>query len=195
MITNFNGTIVCASKYFDADEIRILYQKGVHDFGENKVQDFLKKVELLKDLDITWHFVGHLQSNKVKDMINHVSLLHTLDRFSVAKEIQKHANQSVNCLIQVNLTEEDQKSGVNPDNLDQFLLEIKKYDKINIVGFMTMGKLDDLEMTEIAFKKLDELANLYHLPYRSMGMTDDYEIAIKHHATHLRIGRKFKEML
>ncbi|MDY0339004.1 MAG: YggS family pyridoxal phosphate-dependent enzyme [Acholeplasmataceae bacterium] len=195
MITNFNGTIVCASKYFDADEIRILYQKGVHDFGENKVQDFLKKVELLKDLDITWHFIGHLQSNKVKDMINHVSLLHTLDRFSVAKEIQKHANQSVNCLIQVNLTEEDQKSGVNPDNLDQFLLEIKKYDKINIVGFMTMGKLDDLEMTEIAFKKLDELANLYHLPYRSMGMTDDYEIAIKHHATHLRIGRKFKEML
>ena len=195
MITNFNGTIVCASKYFDADEIRILYQKGVHDFGENKVQDFLKKVELLKDLDITWHFVGHLQSNKVKDMINHMSLLHTLDRFSVAKEIQKHANQSVNCLIQVNLTEEDQKSGVNPDNLDQFLLEIKKYDKINIVGFMTMGKLDDLEMTEIAFKKLDELANLYHLPYRSMGMTDDYEIAIKHHATHLRIGRKFKEML
>ncbi|MDD4194373.1 MAG: YggS family pyridoxal phosphate-dependent enzyme [Acholeplasmataceae bacterium] len=195
MITNFNGTIVCASKYFDADEIRILYQKGVHDFGENKVQDFLKKVELLKDLDITWHFIGHLQSNKVKDMINHMSLLHTLDRFSVAKEIQKHANQSVNCLIQVNLTEEDQKSGVNPDNLDQFLLEIKKYDKINIVGFMTMGKLDDLEMTEIAFKKLDELANLYHLPYRSMGMTDDYEIAIKHHATHLRIGRKFKEML
>ncbi|MDD3067728.1 MAG: YggS family pyridoxal phosphate-dependent enzyme [Acholeplasmataceae bacterium] len=195
MITNFNGTIVCASKYFDADEIRILYQKGVHDFGENKVQDFLKKVELLKDLDITWHFIGHLQSNKVKDMINHMSLLHTLDRFSVAKEIQKHANQSVNCLIQVNLTEEDQKSGVNPDNLDQFLLEIKKYDKINIVGFMTMGKLDDLEMTEIAFKKLDELTNLYHLPYRSMGMTDDYEIAIKHHATHLRIGRKFKEML
>jgi len=195
MITNFNGTIVCASKYFDADEIRILYQKGVHDFGENKVQDFLKKVELLKDLEITWHFIGHLQSNKVKDMINHMSLLHTLDRFSVAKEIQKHANQSVNCLIQVNLTEEDQKSGVNPDNLDQFLLEIKKYDKINIVGFMTMGKLDDLEMTEIAFKKLDELANLYHLPYRSMGMTDDYEIAIKHHATHLRIGRKFKEML
>jgi len=195
MITNFNGTIVCASKYFDADEIRILYQKGVHDFGENKVQDFLKKVELLKDLDITWHFIGHLQSNKVKDMINHMSLLHTLDRFSVAKEIQKHANQSVNCLIQVNLTEEDQKSGVNPDNLDQFLLEIKKYDKINIVGFMTMGKLDDLEMTEIAFKKLDELASLYHLPYRSMGMTDDYEIAIKHHATHLRIGRKFKEML
>lgn len=195
MIEHFNGTVVCASKYFTADELRVLYQKGIHHFGENKVQDFLKKQELLNDLDIKWHFIGHLQSNKVKDMINHISLLHTLDRLSVAHEIQKYARYPISCLIQVNLTEENQKSGVNPENLAQFLIEIKKYDKINIVGFMTMGKLDDLDKTEIAFKKLDELANFYNLPFRSMGMSDDYEIAIKHHATHLRIGRKFKEML
>lgn len=195
MIEHFNGTVVCASKYFTADELRVLYQKGVHHFGENKVQDFLKKQELLNDLDIKWHFIGHLQSNKVKDMINHISLLHTLDRLSVAHEIQKYARYPISCLIQVNLTEENQKSGVNPENLAQFLIEIKKYDKINIVGFMTMGKLDDLDKTEIAFKKLDELANFYNLPFRSMGMSDDYEIAIKYHATHLRIGRKFKEML
>lgn len=195
MIEHFNGTVVCASKYFSADELRVLYQKGVHHFGENKVQDFLKKQELLNDLDIKWHFIGHLQSNKVKDMINHISLLHTLDRLSVAHEIQKYARYPISCLIQVNLTEENQKSGVNPENLAQFLIEIKKYDKINIVGFMTMGKLDDLDKTEIAFKKLDELANFYNLPFRSMGMSDDYEIAIKYHATHLRIGRKFKEML
>lgn len=195
MIEHFNGTVVCASKYFTADELRVLYQKGVHHFGENKVQDFLKKQELLNDLDIKWHFIGHLQSNKVKDMINYISLLHTLDRLSVAHEIQKYAKHPISCLIQVNLTEENQKSGVNPENLAQFLIEIKKYDKINIVGFMTMGKLDDLDKTEIAFKKLDELANFYNLPFRSMGMSDDYEIAIKYHATHLRIGRKFKEML
>lgn len=195
MIEHFNGTVVCASKYFTADELRVLYQKGIHHFGENKVQDFLKKQELLNDLDIKWHFIGHLQSNKVKDMINHISLLHTLDRLSVAHEIQKYARYPISCLIQVNLTEENQKSGVNPENLAQFLIEIKKYDKINIVGFMTMGKLDDLDKTEIAFKKLDELANFYNLPFRSMGMSDDYEIAIKYHATHLRIGRKFKEML
>lgn len=195
MIEHFNGTVVCASKYFSADELRVLYQKGVHHFGENKVQDFLKKQELLNDLDIKWHFIGHLQSNKVKDMINHISLLHTLDRLSVAHEIQKYARYPISCLIQVNLTEENQKSGVNPENLAQFLIEIKKYDKINIVGFMTMGKLDDLEKTDIAFKKLDELATFYNLPFRSMGMSDDYEIAIKYHATHLRIGRKFKEML
>ena len=195
MIEHFNGTVVCASKYFTADELRVLYQKGVHHFGENKVQDFLKKQELLNDLDIKWHFIGHLQSNKVKDMINHISLLHTLDRLSVAHEIQKYARYPISCLIQVNLTEENQKSGVNPENLAQFLIEIKKYDKINIVSFMTMGKLDDLDKTEIAFKKLDELANFYNLPFRSMGMSDDYEIAIKYHATHLRIGRKFKEML
>ncbi|MBN2267883.1 MAG: YggS family pyridoxal phosphate-dependent enzyme [Acholeplasmataceae bacterium] len=195
MIDNFDGTVVCASKYFTADEIRVLYHKGIHDFGENKVQDFLKKKELLSDLNIHWHFIGHLQSNKVKDMINHISLLHTLDRISVANEIQKHAKDVISCLVQVNLTEEDQKSGVNPENLAEFLIEIKKYDKINIVGFMTMGKLNDQKETEIAFKKLDELSKFYKLPYRSMGMSDDYELAIKHHATHLRIGRKFKEML
>ena len=195
MINHFKGTVVCASKYFKADEIRVLYQKGIHDFGENKVQDFLKKYEVLSDLKIHWHFIGHLQSNKVKDIIDKITLLHTLDRISVANEIQKHANHKSSCLIQVNLTEEDQKSGVKPENLAQFLIEIKKYDKINVVGFMTMGKLDDQKMTEIAFHKCDELAEFYHLPFRSMGMSDDYELAMKHHATHLRIGRKFKEML
>ncbi len=195
MMDNFDGIIVCASKYFTADEIRVLYHKGIHDFGENRVQDFIKKKALLNDLNINWHFIGHLQSNKVKDMINDISLLHTLDRISVAIEIQKYANHVVSCLVQVNLTEENQKSGVNPENLAEFLIEIKKYDKINIVGFMTMGKLNDQKETEIAFKKLDELSKFYKLPHRSMGMSDDYELAIKHHATHLRIGRKFKEML
>ena len=195
MITNYEGTIVCASKYFSADEIRKLYQKGFRDFGENRVQDFLIKKEMLRDLKITWHFIGHLQSNKVKDLINEIDLLHTLDRLSVVKEIQKYAILPKNCLIQVNLTEEDQKSGVNPDFLPQFLLEIKKYDKINIVGLMTMGKQDDPIKTEQAFEKLDQLATNFNFPYRSMGMTDDYPLAIKHHATHLRIGRMFKSYL
>ena len=195
MIKDFHGTIVCASKYFNTDEIEKLYDLGVQDFGENKVQDFIKKHEKLSHLKIKWHFIGHLQSNKVKDMINKIDLLHTLDRVSVAYEIQKYAKHEVSCLVQVNLTEEDQKSGVNPENLAQFLIEIKKYDKIKIVGLMTMGKLNDEIKTELAFKKLDELATLYNLPFRSMGMSDDYTLAIKHHATHLRIGRKFKELL
>jgi pyridoxal phosphate enzyme (YggS family) len=186
---------VCASKYFDSNEIRKIHQKGFFHFGENKAQDLLRKKKELSDLEITWHFIGHLQTNKVKDIINEIDYLHTLDRPKLLDFIQTYRNQPISCFIQVNLTEEPQKSGIYPDKLNEFLLEIKKYDKINIVGLMTMGKDHDIEATDKAFKMLDELATLYHLPFRSMGMSDDDLIAIKHHTTHLRIGRKFKEFL
>jgi uncharacterized pyridoxal phosphate-containing UPF0001 family protein len=93
------------------------------------------------------------------------------------------------------LTEEDQKSGISPSNLAEFLKEIKNYDKIVVVGLMTIGKDQDDVKTEEAFAKLDELASSYALPYRSMGMSNDYELALKHHATHLRIGRKFLSII
>ena len=195
MMDLFLGTTICASKYFTDQEMRKLYQKGVLNFGENKVQDLLQKKELLSDLKITWHFIGHLQTNKVKEMINQIDYLHTLDRLNLALTIQKYANHKIKCFIQVNLTREDQKSGILAENLDQFLIEIKKYDKIEIIGLMTIGKDMDKEATESAFRLLDELSIQHKLPYRSMGMSDDHELAIKHHATHLRIGRKFKELL
>jgi len=195
MIKDFKGTVVCASKYFTDLEMRKLYQQGVFHYGENRVQDFLTKKTKLSDLNITWHFIGHLQTNKVKEMINEITYLHTLDRLNLADQIMKYANHKIKCFVQVNLTAEDQKSGILPENLDQFLLEIKKYDKIEIIGLMTIGKDLDMVATESAFMMLDLLASKYQLPYRSMGMSDDYELAIKHHATHLRIGRKFKELL
>ncbi|MBN2300278.1 MAG: YggS family pyridoxal phosphate-dependent enzyme [Acholeplasmataceae bacterium] len=195
MFEKYEGTVVCASKYFNTDQMTKLYHQGIFHFGENRVQDLLKKQSELADLNITWHFIGHLQTNKVKDMINQIDYLHTLDRLSLVKTIQKYAFKAVKCLIQVNLTEEDQKSGVLLENLDQFLLEIKKYDKIELIGLMTIGKDNDVEETDRVFAKLDELANKYQLPLRSMGMSNDYELAIKHHSTHLRIGRKFMEFL
>ncbi len=195
MFDNFLGIVVCASKYFTSSQIRLLNQKGVFHFGENRVQDLLAKQKDLTDLNIVWHFIGHLQTNKVKDMINHIDYLHTLDRLNLAESIQKYANKPIKCLIQVNLTNEDQKSGILPLNLEQFLIEIKKYDKIELIGLMTIGKDDDHVQTELAFKTLDELAKKYELPFRSMGMSNDYDLAIKHHATHLRIGRKFMELL
>ncbi len=187
--------VICASKYFDVDQIRTIYQQGYSDFGENKVYDMLEKMDHLKDLNITWHFIGHLQSNKVKDMINRIDLLHTLDRDSLLKVIQKHAIKPINCLIQVNIARETQKSGVLIENLDEFIAKIKKYDKINVIGFMTMGVHNDIDKTEIVFKKLYDLKQKYGYKYLSMGMTDDYKLAIKHHATHLRIGRLFKSMV
>jgi PLP dependent protein len=190
-----NKTIICASKYYDETQIRKLYSKGVFHFGENKVQDLLKKISNLSDLNITWHFIGHLQTNKVKDMINNIDYLHTLDRISLVQLIQKYRIKPLNCFIQVNMTKEDQKSGINPDNLEEFLIEIKKYDKINIVGLMTMGKDQDELETKKAFLGLLELKIKHQLDYLSMGMSNDYELAIKYQATHLRIGRKFIELL
>ena len=194
MITD-QAKVICASKYFTVEQIKKLYELGVRDFGENRVQDMLKKMEDLSDLPIVWHFIGHLQTNKVKAMINKIDILHTLDRLSLAQFIQTYREKPLPCFIQVNLTEESQKSGINPENLAQFFNDIKNYDKIEIIGFMTMGKDDDLLITEKAFRKLDELASLYQFPYRSMGMTNDYELALKYHATHLRIGRKFLEFI
>lgn len=195
MFEGYQGTVVCASKYFTASQMSVLFSKGVFHFGENRVQDLLAKQRKLADLKIIWHFIGHLQTNKVKDSINHIDFLHTLDRLNLAQSIQKYANKPIKCLIQVNLTDEAQKSGILLDNLEQFLLEIKKYDKIELIGLMTIGKDDDDVQTELAFKTLDELAMKYELPFRSMGMSNDYDLAIKHHATHLRIGRKFMELL
>jgi len=195
MFNSMDYVTICASKYFDTDQMRKLYDKSVFHFGENRVQDMLVKMEALSDLKVTWHFIGHLQTNKVKEMINRIDYLHTLDRLSLAQMIQKHATQPIKCFIQVNLTDESQKSGVYPSNLAQFLLEIKKYDKIKVVGFMTMGKDQDNQVTETAFETLYALSKTYQLPYVSMGMSNDYELAIKHHATHLRIGRRFLEIL
>lgn len=186
---------ICASKYFDVMQMRKLYDKGVRHFGENRVYDMLGKMAELRDLDMKWHFIGHLQTNKVKDMINQIHFLHTLDRISLAEAIQKYANHPIPCFIQVNLTDEDQKSGIAPDKVDQFLIEIKKYDKIEIIGLMTIGKDQDDKKTEEAFQTLDEIARKHGLKYRSMGMSNDYELALKHHATHLRIGRKFLSVI
>ncbi len=195
MIPNYSHTIICASKYFSADEIKTIYNQGYHNFGENRVQDFLMKKAYLKDLDITWHFIGHLQTNKVKRVINDIDVLHTLDSMHLAIAIEKHRKEVLPCFIQLNLTEEPQKSGILSANLTHFMNEMKKYVKIKPVGFMTIGKLNDAVETARVFSKLDHLADTYGLPFRSMGMTDDYELAIHHHTTHLRIGRKFKELL
>ncbi|MCK9235402.1 MAG: YggS family pyridoxal phosphate-dependent enzyme [Acholeplasmataceae bacterium] len=195
MIENFQGTIVCASKYFDGAQLRSIYEQGFHDFGENRTHVLLERKKELDDLSVIWHFIGHLQSNKVKTIINELDYLHTLDRLSLAKTIQKYRETPLKCFIQVNLTEESQKSGVDPNNLPDFLFELKKYDKIEVIGFMTMGKLDDKVVTERAFKQLKALQDTYQLPSLSMGMTDDYELAIQYGTTHLRIGRKFYELL
>ncbi|MFP4177933.1 MAG: YggS family pyridoxal phosphate-dependent enzyme [Acholeplasmataceae bacterium] len=194
-MSDIKRTTICASKYFSGEQIRRIYELGTHHFGENRVQDLIRKKNELRDLAITWHFIGHLQTNKVKDVLEHISYLHTLDRIKLARTIEKYAKRPLKCLIQVNMTREPQKSGIEPEKLEEFLSEMKNYDRIEVIGLMTIGKAQDAKATERAFKGLSEWASRLELPYLSMGMTEDYELALKYGATHLRIGRKFLEML
>jgi len=189
------ATIICASKYFNVQEMKMIYEQGYTHFGENRAQDLLQKQSDLNFADITWHFIGHLQTNKVKDIINRIDYLHTLDRSKLANTIQRYAKQEIKCLIQVNLSEESQKSGIFMKDLPQFIKEIEKYDKIKIVGLMTIGVENNLELTAQVFEKANKLRQDLNLEALSIGMSDDYHIALKYDPTYLRLGRYFKTIL
>ncbi|MFA7417409.1 MAG: YggS family pyridoxal phosphate-dependent enzyme [Acholeplasma sp.] len=187
---------VVASKYFSHDEMIRIYNLGARHFGENYVQHLLTKKEQLKAYkDIQWHLIGHLQSNKTKLIINEIDYLHTLDSIKLEKLIQLHRKTPLNCFIQINLEENNQKEGILVENLAEFVREIKKYDKINLIGFMTIGALDDIVKTEEIFKTLNALKQTYNLKYTSMGMSGDYQLALKYHSDFLRIGSLFKGVI
>jgi len=187
-----------ASKYADAEKIRQAYQCGVKVFGESRAQDFLKKLELLKDLPIDWHFIGRLQTNKVKYIIDKVSLIHSVDRPNLAEEINKRAEkiQKVqDVLIEVNVGGEETKGGVSPEelkNLFEYCLNLKN---IRVLGLMAIPPYEeDPEKVRPYFIKLRKLKEMLEkdygikLPHLSMGMSNDFEVAVEEGATILRIG-------
>lgn len=187
-------TIIAATKYVEADDIKTLVELGIRDIGENRVSAFLAKYELLHDLDIVWHFIGQLQSKKVKKVIDKIDVLHSLDRLSLADEIEKRRKLPLKCLLEVNISSEVSKSGLKPEEVLPFYEKIATYDKIQIVGLMGMARLTDDEalirnefMTLVRLR--DELRNLdANISWLSMGMSNDYQIAIDCGATHLRLG-------
>ena len=190
-----NITLVAATKYVDSLDMRQLYKDGIKDFGENRVDSFLKKYDELSDLkDITWHFIGHLQRNKAKEVINRIDYLHSLDSIELANKINSLRETPLNVFIEVSINLEENKNGVPYYDVESFIKEIINLDKIKIVGLMMMAYKDSSN-PESEFKKLtnlrDELEQKLNikLPYLSMGMSDDYEAAIKAGATHIRLGR------
>ncbi len=187
--------IVAATKYVGVEVIQELVELGINNIGENRVEAFCEKYQVLHDLDIIWHFIGHLQSKKVKKVINYIDYLHSLDRMSLAEVIQKYRKLPLKCFIEVNISEESSKYGLNMSDVYSFCENIKSYDKILVVGLMGMAELtEDQTKIEQQFLKLvalkDDLnKNLnMNLEYLSMGMSNDYKIAIKVGATHLRLG-------
>ena len=189
-------TLVAATKYGDSDDLRELYSNGVTNFGENRVDAFLEKYESLKDLNITWHFIGHLQRNKAHLVLDKIDYLHSLDSLELVKVINKYRLSPLNCFVEVSINLEENKNGVPYYEVKEFIKECLKYPNVNIIGLMMMAVAQSsIESLHNQFRKLKELKldlekelNI-SLPYLSMGMSDDYKIAIEEGATHIRLGR------
>ncbi len=192
--------IVAVSKTFDAVRIREAIEAGQSHFGENYAQEFRRKEAELRDLGVKWHFIGHLQSNKAREVVGRTHLIHSLDRISLARELQKRgeaADQTVDVLVEVHTTDEATKSGLPPDRLLPFVKELDGLDRIRVRGLMTMGPFsEDPEDACPSFRELRRLQAMMRqeAPQRmtfdelSMGMTSDYQVAIREGATIIRIG-------
>ncbi len=180
-------TVVAVTKYTDVSGVLAFWQAGVRDFGENRADAFLPKQQALPEA--TWHFIGHLQTNKVKQIIDHIDVLHSLDRYSLALEIQKRATKVISCMIQVKTTS-DEKFGMMVDEVSDFMTQIANFDKIQVVGVMTMAE-DTTDQQRIAqsFQIAKAIQLEHQWPYCSIGMSNDYPLAIEAGATHVRLGR------
>ena len=193
-------TLVAATKYVDAIEINKMLDAGITNFGENRVSDFLNKYEYFKDnKNIHWHFIGHLQRNKAKKVINLIEYLHSLDSLELAREIEKYRETPLNVFVEVSINLEENKNGVPYYELKDFIKKLLIYKKINLVGLMMMT-VKESDDKDNQFAKLYKLKTEIEkelnipIPYLSMGMSDDYLLAIKEKATHIRLGRiLFKE--
>jgi pyridoxal phosphate enzyme (YggS family) len=192
---------VAISKYSTCEDIEILYQAGQRAFGENKIQDFKEKSQKLKDLPIQWHFVGSLQKNKINNLIDlNPTLLHSLDSFELAYELNKKLEikgKKMNCLLQINSSKEKTKSGFLPDDAISIYLKIKEECPcINLKGVMSIGANSNNNVkVENSFKiTKDIFDNLQDATICSMGMSGDFDIAIKNGSTMIRVGSAlFKE--
>ena len=187
--------IIVVTKYHTVEETLEAYSAGVRDFGENRIEGFLEKREALPE-DANVHFIGTLQSRKVKDIAGSMTHLHSLDRESVAKKIEQHADDEVKCFVQVNVSEESSKHGLSADEVQPFIEKLAPYGKIKVIGLMTMAPLtEDSEVLNTTFSRLKELRDELQQTYPeitelSMGMSNDYKIALDHGATYIRIGSK-----
>lgn len=191
--------ILAATKYADEAVIRELYQAGIRIIGENRVDELLKKQEILKDLDLSWHFIGSLQSRKVKRVINRIDALHSLDRLKLADLIEKYRETPLDVFVQVNVSGEPTKHGLSVDEVLPFVQHLASYQKIRVIGLMTMAPFTDdetrIRQTFQTLRALQERVQALSIPNcpcqeLSMGMSNDYKIAIEEGATIIRIGSK-----
>jgi PLP dependent protein len=188
--------IIAVTKYVSPERAQEAIDAGVIHLGENRDDGLLHKIGLLEDEPV-WHFIGSLQTRKVKNIIEHVTYIHSLDRLSLAKEIDKRSDSRMKCLIQVNASGEESKHGLKPDEVIGFVQELKQFANIEISGLMTMAPFtEDEQVIRDCFKTMKRLQiaiqelKLEHAPCNelSMGMSNDFQIAVEEGATMVRIG-------
>lgn len=188
--------LIGVTKYVSIERATEALEAGVIHLGENRDEGLLNKYEVLKD-EPNWHYIGSLQTRKVKNVIDKIAYIHSLDRVSLAEEIQKRSKEPINCLVQVNVSGEESKHGLDPESTLEFVKELSAFDKVKVTGLMTMAPLtDDEQILRGCFRKLKNLqmeiqqAGLNHAPCTelSMGMSNDFMIAIEEGATMIRIG-------
>ncbi len=187
-------TLVAVSKTKSNEEILKAYDLGIRDFGENYVQELIKKMDSLPS-DIKWHMIGHLQTNKVRDIVKrNIYLIESVDSIKLMKEINKEAiknNKIINILIEVNIANDINKTGCNINDLDDLIEFSKSLSNINVKGLMAIAPhTDNIEDIRSSFKQMKLLKTKYNLELLSMGMSSDYKIAIKEGTNIIRIGTK-----
>lgn len=189
--------IIAVTKYVSIETANNAISAGIKHIGENRDSGLLEKWEVLKDRAVVWHFIGTLQTRKVKNIIDQVDYIHSLDRISLAEEINKRANKEMKCFVQVNAANEETKQGLPVQEVLPFIQKLNDYPKIKIVGLMTMAPFtEDENVLRETFRKVKQLqkgVQALHLSYApcdelSMGMSNDYKIAIEEGATMIRIG-------
>jgi len=193
-------TLIAVTKTVDVDKVLEAIEYGVKDVGENKPQELARKYDIIGD-KVRWHLIGSLQTNKVKYIIDKVSMIHSLDREALCEEIQKRAekiDRTIDCLVQVNISKEDSKHGLYEEEVINFIKNVSSnYKNINIKGLMTMAPFtQDEDEVRNVFRRLKNLSsdidNLdipnVSMDYLSMGMSNDYKIAIEEGSTIVRIG-------
>lgn len=192
-------TLIAVSKTKPVEMLSTIYNQGIRDFGENKVQEMCDKMEQLPS-DIRWHMIGHLQTNKVKYIVGHTTLIHSVDSLHLAKEIEKQAEKkdvTVDILVEVNIAEEESKFGIHKEETYELVRQIAALPHVHICGLMTIAPYaENPEDNRMYFRGIRQLSvdiaeqniDNVDMDVLSMGMTGDYMVAIEEGATMVRVG-------
>lgn len=185
-------TLIAVTKGFSADVVRQAFEAGQRDFGENRAQEAAEKLPALAGIRpaVTWHMIGHVQTNKVKTVLGLFDIIHSVDSFHLAEALSRRAPHAVPAFLEVNAGSESTKYGFSLNGLPHEFGRISRLPNIDVRGLMTVAPIaSNPEDVRPVFRRLREAGRALGLSQFSMGMTDDFEVSIEEGATHIRVGR------